>query len=59
MAWTTSAYLRARPTLMELSAGRAKAALLLKFLVLKYVLRAMPLGTAALAYGSIVDVTLP
>ena len=40
MAWTTSAYLRARPILVELGAAQAKAALLLKFLVLKYVLRA-------------------
>ena len=40
MAWTTSAYLRARPILVELGAAQAKAALLFKFLVLKYVLRA-------------------
>ena len=39
MAWTTSAHSRARPILLELSAAQAKAILLLKFLLLKYVLR--------------------
>lgn len=43
MAWTTSAYARARPILSELSAARAKAVLLLKFVALKYVLRHPPL----------------
>ncbi len=39
MAWTTSAYARARPILSELSAAGARAVLLLKFLALKYTLR--------------------
>jgi len=43
MAWTTSAYARARPILAELSAAGARAALLLKFVALKYALRHPPL----------------
>ena len=43
MAWITSAYTRARPILWEASAPRTKAALLLKFVILKYALRQPPL----------------
>jgi signal transduction histidine kinase len=43
MAWSTSAYARVRPVLSELSAARARAVLLLKFVALKYALRHPPL----------------